>query len=74
MKGASIEAARAAKQPAKEAFEKIGRVVGVGLISVDDGYGVRVNLESAPSEDAPTSIDGVPISIDIVGKISKQGH
>jgi hypothetical protein len=37
MKGASIDAARAAKARALEVFGRLGEVVGVGLTRVDDG-------------------------------------
>ncbi len=74
MKGATLEAARAAKERAGEAFEAIGEVVGVGIVSVDDGYGVKVNLARPldPGASVPAEIEGVPIRIEVVGKITKR--
>lgn len=74
MKGASLEAARAAKSRVAELFRGIGQVVGVGLVSFDQGYGVKVNLARQPrgSAKAPTEIAGVPIQVEVVGTISKR--
>lgn len=73
MKGASLEAARAAKKRAAKAFEGVGQVVGIGLVSIGDGYGVKVNLVAPPAADAnpPTEIDGVPVQTEVVGQITK---
>lgn len=69
-----MEAARAAKRHVAKAFDGVGIVVGVGLVSVGDGYGLKVNLAEAPSggADAPTEIDGVPVRTEIVGALKKQ--
>ena len=74
MKGASLAAARKAKPRVAKAFGDIGDVVGVGLVTVDDGYGVKVNLARPLSDDAspPAQIDGVPIRIEVVGTIRKR--
>ncbi len=70
----SLRAARAVKQKAYGTFQKLGKVNGVGLTRQNDIYAVRVNLEEQLAEDAevPKEIDGVPIVIKIVGKVSKQ--
>lgn len=69
-----MEAARAAKSRVAELFRGIGEVVGVGLVSVDKGYGVKVNLARRPQgkAKAPTEISGVPIQVEVVGAISKR--
>lgn len=74
MKGASLEAARAAKSLVANAFRGIAEVVGIGLVSVDKGYGVKVNLAERPQgkAKAPTEIAGVPIQVEVVGTISKR--
>ena len=74
MKGVSLEAARAAKSRVAEAFRGIGEVVGVGLVSVDKGYGIKVNLAKPPegNTSAPTQIAGVPIRVEVVGTIRKR--
>jgi hypothetical protein len=72
--GASLDAARAAKKKAAKAFEGCGEVVGVGIVSIGDGYGVKVNLADAPAAGSspPTEVDGVPIKHEVVGTIKKQ--
>jgi hypothetical protein len=74
MKGASLEAARAAKVHVAKAFRGIAKVVGVGLVTVDKGYGVKVNLAEHPQGDSkpPTEIAGVPVQVEVVGTISKR--
>ena len=68
-----MDAARAAKIEARKAFEGIGEVVGVGLFTLDHGYGVKVNLAAEPAADAspPIEIGGVPIRMEVVGRIRK---
>jgi hypothetical protein len=74
MKGASLEAARAAKKSAAKAFEGVGQVVGIGLVSIGDGYAVKVNLVAPPAADVkpPMEIDGVPVMTEVVGQITKR--
>jgi hypothetical protein len=74
MKGASLEAARAAKLHVPKAFRGIGEVVGIGLVSMDEGYGIKVNLAKPLSskKSTPKQIAGVPISVEVVGPISKR--
>lgn len=74
MKGASLEAARAAKLHVPKAFRGIGEVVGVGLVSMDEGYGIKVNLAKPVSRKAstPKRIAGVPVSVEVVGTITKR--
>jgi hypothetical protein len=70
----SLDAARAAKSRAKQIFEKVGPVCGVGLTRKRGRYAVKVNLEAAPKRGAsvPTAIDGVPVVVEVVGKVRKQ--
>ena len=70
----ALASARAAKARAAEVFAKFGEVVGVGLTRIGDTYGVKVNLERPPQRpDAmPDQIDGVPVRVEIVGRISKR--
>jgi hypothetical protein len=73
MKGASLETARAAKVRVRDLFRGIGEVVGVGLVSHDGGYAVKVNLSEPPAGDSlPTHLGNVPIRVEVVGKISKR--
>jgi hypothetical protein len=72
--GCSIEQARIAKEKAKKLLQQYGPIVGVGITRIGDGYGVKVNLETAVSEDLefPPSVDGVPIVFEVTGKIRKR--
>jgi hypothetical protein len=66
-----IDLARRAKQRALLLLSGVPGVVGVGLTKVDEQYAVKVNLESAlpASVKAPTSIDGIPLAYEVVGRI-----
>lgn len=65
----TLEEARAAKGKALAEFERFADVVGVGITRIGDGYGLKVNLQSRPAEDAelPTEVDGIPIRVEVVG-------
>jgi hypothetical protein len=75
MNSTSLDEARAAKACAYEVFRRKAAVVGVGITHIDGGYGLKVNLESSPSPGAnlPETIEGVPVRIEVVGKIRKRG-
>ena len=76
MKAASLEAARAAKGKAASAFRGVGEIVGVGLVSIGDGYGIKVNLAKAPEKglsSVPKQMNGVPVHFEVVGTITKGG-
>ena len=72
MKGATLAAARAAKAQVHALLSKYGDVVGVGLVSHDGGYAVKVNLASKPAKSLPTELGEVPIRVEVVGRISKR--
>jgi hypothetical protein len=65
--------ARAAKPRVLAVFERLAPVVGVGVMRVGDGYGVKVNLQVAPPDlkTLPKMVDGVPVSVEVVGTICK---
>ena len=42
---ASLDQARSAKAEAVKEFSRFGEVVGVGIVKLDDGYGLKVNLK-----------------------------
>jgi hypothetical protein len=71
----SLENARNAKKQAAKIFAAFGPIVGVGITRVGDAYAVKVNFEKLLSDPAllPGDIDGVPVVIEVVGKIRKQG-
>jgi hypothetical protein len=73
MDAASLTQARAAKATALKIFSQLGQVVGVGLVKLGDGYGVKVNLQSHPKTAAlPSSVDGVPVTVEVTGPIRKR--
>ena len=67
----TLEEARAAKEKAKQLFTDN---VGVGITRLGDGYAVKVNLRDPMTdpESVPTSIEGVPVQVEVVGQIRKQ--
>jgi hypothetical protein len=72
MNACTLAQARAAKSKATALFSALAPVVGVGLTRVGDGYGLKVNLERAPIKPLPPDVDGVPVRVEIVGRIGKR--
>ena len=73
MDGKTLAEANVAKDRALEQFGHIPGLAGIGITSVGAGYGIKMNLNEAldPQIPLPTEIDGVPVVIGIVGRISK---
>lgn len=71
---ATLDMAKMAKPQAAEVFSRFGEVMGVGVVRIGEGYGVKVNLRRAPNPDLgmPNNIAGVPVSISVVGVIRQQ--
>ncbi len=69
----SLDDVRAAKPHAFAVFSRLADVVGVGIISCESGYGLKVNLRGLPetSVELPTEIDGVSVQVEVVGSIRK---
>ena len=74
MNHCTLVQARAAKGRAADAFGRLAHVAGVGVTRVGGGYGLKVNLVDAPADaDAlPNDVDGVPVRIEIVGRVRKR--
>ena len=70
-KDATLEQARAAKVVAVKALSDLP-VVGIGITRVGDGYGLKVNLGAAPEGEVPATVAGVPVKVEVVGKIRKR--
>ncbi len=69
---ATLEQARAAKAKAVAADGALP-LAGIGITRVDSGYGLKVNLrESVAAGAVPESMDGVPITTEVVGEIHKR--
>jgi hypothetical protein len=69
----TIGQARAAKNVAKSELAEIPEVVGIGVTKVGDNYALKINLREEPngSVQVPESIAGVPVKIEVVGRIRK---
>ena len=67
----TLDQARAAKDAALKAFERIGEVTGVGITRVNDDYAVKVNLREPVSSGiaVPTHVAGVPVRVEVTGTI-----
>jgi len=63
-----LEIARGAKEKAKAVFSRFGTVNGIGLARVGQGYAVKVNFESEPTDSAsmPDEIEGVPVVVQVI--------
>ncbi len=74
MNRSTLEEARAAKKRALDIYGPLAKVVGVGITQVDGGYAVKVNLRAKPTGgvELPESIEGVPVQLEIVGRIVKR--
>ncbi len=67
---ASLDQARTVKNTVIARVGAHPAVNGVGLARANDGWAVKVNLcRPAPELELPSSIEGVPIWVDIVGRI-----
>ena len=75
MKTCSLDEARAAKSHAIEILRDVPELAGVGITRIGQGYGVKVNLSSAAAGnlDLPAQIDGVPVRLEVVGRVRKRG-
>ena len=66
----ALQRAREAKDRLVPRLREHPDVNGVGLARAGDGWVVKVNLvREAPDLDLPAEIDGVPVSIEVVGRI-----
>jgi len=70
----TLDHARAAKERAHKVFSKLADVVGVGITTIGSEYGLKVNISSPPppSNVLPQEVDGVPVRVEVVGKIRKR--
>ncbi len=73
MSTTTLDAARDAKGPALEVFGRLADVAGIGITRFDDGFGLKVNLtqEPEPGVELPQEVNGVPVRIEVVGRLRK---
>lgn len=74
MAGHSLKDVRAAKAKAAAVFGQVATVVGIGITKIDDRYALKVNLGTEPPAEVtlPTEVAGVPVKIEVVGRIKKR--
>jgi hypothetical protein len=68
----SIAEARAVKDRVKRSLGAAPGIVGIGLTRQGDGYAVKVNVDQEGAPLIPAQIEGVPIIVEIVGRITKR--
>jgi hypothetical protein len=76
-RGVSLNEAKQAKAKASQVFTPLVGEVAVGIMRLGQGqddFGLKVNLTEPPDEDVslPTEVDGVPVKVEVVGKIRKR--
>jgi hypothetical protein len=74
MPSATLDDVRAVKAKAMAIFSPLAEVVGIGITRIGEGYGLKVNLRIAAGKNAqlPTDVDGIPVKVEIVGRLTKQ--
>ena len=72
---ATLDDARAAKEKVKQQLGGSSSVNGIGITRVGSGFGVKVNLSQEPPRGVDrgwaTSVEGVPVTYEVVGTIKK---
>jgi hypothetical protein len=78
-RGVSLNEAKQAKAKASKVFTPLVGEVAIGIMRLGQGhgqenFGLKVNLTEPPGEDVslPTEVDGVPVKVEVVGKIRKR--
>lgn len=72
MNNSTLDEARNAKTRLMELLRDHPHVTGVGIMRVGEGYAIKVNFAAAQgdAQTFPTEIDGVPICVEVTGKIN----
>jgi hypothetical protein len=68
----TLNDARAAKAKVARLLGGHPQVNGIGIARSDSGYEIKINLSAPLKERLPTSLDGVPIKAEVVGRISRR--
>jgi hypothetical protein len=71
---ASLNQAQAAKPRAAKVFGDLVGNVAVGIMKLGKGFGLKVNLTEKPATGVslPKDIEGVPVKVEVVGRIRKR--
>ncbi|MGH2697906.1 MAG: hypothetical protein ACRDJL_01730 [Actinomycetota bacterium] len=73
MAAPDLDRARAAKDKLAALIADRPTVNGVGISPFEDGFCIKVNLERPSDEDLPQEFEGVPVRVEVVGRITKRG-
>lgn len=70
----SLKKARDAKAETLKIFTRLAGSAAVGITRIGDKYGLKVNLAEplAESVSPPSSVNGVPLRIEVTGNITKR--
>jgi hypothetical protein len=68
----TLDEACAAKRKMKSDLADLPEFNGIGITHIHGDYGIKVNLKSPSSRPIPRTIDGVPVTIEIVGSVTAQ--
>lgn len=68
-----LDRVRRTKETLRQRLSGDPRCVGIGITEVDGHLAVKVNWREGPCNDQPTSVNGVRVVHDVVGRIRKQG-
>jgi len=72
---ATLDEARAAKRKAAERLARVPQVNGIGVVRVQGGYGLKVNLaEEVAAGTIPETVDDVPLQVAVVGHIGRRAR
>jgi hypothetical protein len=70
---ATLAAARSAKRKAARRLARVPQVNGIGVMRVEAGYGLKVDLAEAVEPGViPDTVDGVPLRAEVVGRIRRR--
>jgi hypothetical protein len=69
---AGLERARKAKDATERLCRELPCVNGIGITRVDGRYAVKVSLSEPAKTELPESVGGVPLVVEVAGRIRKQ--
>jgi hypothetical protein len=69
---ATLDQARVAKAKLLALVERVAGVQGVGITRVSEGYALKLNLAARVEPRLPAEVDGVPVIVEVVGRIAKR--
>lgn len=64
--------ARTAKPKLLALVERLEGVRGIGITRAGDGYALKLNLARGGTLEVPRDVDGVPVIVEVVGRIAKR--